>query len=109
GWRVGQAYLVARQPWDAMIRGGEEGTRVVPLGPGRGLQRDRVHAGDFRQDPLQFIEEAQCPLDRGLVLVRMDPRDSREGGELFRELRVELHRARSERIESRVDSEVHLR
>src|SRR2546429_9572530 len=38
----------------------------------------------------------------------MDPRDRREGGELLRELRVELHRARSERIESRVDSEVHL-
>ena len=106
---VGQDDLVARLPSVAMIRGGDEETRVFPLSPGRGLQRDRVHAGDFRQDPLQFVEEAQRPLDRGLVLVRMDPRDGREGGELFRELRVELHRARSERIESRVDSEVHLR
>src|SRR3989442_10206115 len=39
----------------------------------------------------------------------MDPRDGRKGRELLREFRVEFHRARSERIEPRVDSEVHLR
>src|SRR2546427_8467735 len=39
----------------------------------------------------------------------MDSCDGRQGGEFFRELRIDLHRARAERIEPRVDSEVHLR
>src|SRR3989475_7052009 len=39
----------------------------------------------------------------------MDPGDRRKRRELLREFRVEFHCARSERVEPRVDSEVHLR
>src|SRR6266545_1044810 len=39
----------------------------------------------------------------------MDSRDGREGRELLCELRIEFHRARAERVEARVDPEIHLR
>ncbi len=96
-------------PAVVVVRLREEEARVLPLRAGGGLDGDRVHAGDPREHVLELVEEPQGTLHRRLVLVRMDARDGREGREFFRELRVELHRARAERVEARVDPEVHLR
>ncbi len=106
--RVREDHLGPLLPAVPAVRLGQEEARVFALSPRGGLQRDGVHARDRREHPLEFVEEAQGTLDRGLVLIRMDPRDGREGREFFCELRIEFHRARSERIEARVDSEVHL-
>src|SRR3989454_2401113 len=91
-----------------MVRAGEEESRELPLRPRRGLQSDGIHSADLREDPLELVEDLQDSLDRRGVLVRVDPRHLREAGELLRELRIELHRARAERVETGVDPEVHL-
>src|SRR2546427_4002731 len=91
-----------------MVRAGEEESRELPLRPRRGLQCDGIHSADLREDPLELVEDLQDSLDGRGVLVRVDPRHLREAGELLRELRIELHRARAERAETGVDPEVQL-
>src|SRR3989454_4470599 len=92
-----------------VVRLRQEKASVLSLSPGRGLQCDRVHPRDLREKTLQLVQEPERPLHGRLVLVWMDPGDRRKGRELLREFRVEFHCARSERVEPRVDSEVHLR
>src|SRR3989442_14328093 len=86
-----------------------EKASVLCLSPGRELQCDSVHPRDLREKALQLVQEPERPLHGRLVLVWMDPGDRRKRRELLREFRVEFHCARSERVEPRVDSEVHLR
>ena len=92
-----------------VVRLRQEQARVLALRARRRLQCDRVHPRDARQEVLQLVEDAERSLDCRLVLVRMDPRHGGEGREFLREFGVEFHRARSERIETGVDSKVHLR
>ena len=68
---------------------------------------DSRHAGQRRQPVHQVGDERQRTLHRLLRLQRMDIAESRQTRHLLVETRIVLHRARAERIKSRIDRVVH--
>ena len=79
-----------------------------PWAPGRGLERHRLHARDGGQRPLQLPEELERALGSLVGDERVQVREARQSGGPLVELRVELHRARAQRVEPGVDREVEL-
>jgi len=73
------------------------------------LQRDGIHASDRGEYALEFVQQPQTRPGRSTRPGRDGSARRSAGGEFLRELWIEFHRARAERIETRVDSEVHLR
>ena len=69
----------------------------------RGLQRDRIHAGDFDQAFAQRFQNVQRALRNFLRLVGMPVRDSFHPRHRFVHARVVLHRARAQRIHAEID------
>ena len=76
---------------------------------GHGRQRHALHAGDFLQHLLQFEHAGEESLARRIRRQRMAVQETRQHRVLVTGLRVVLHRARTQRIEVRVDGEVELR
>ena len=73
---------------------------------GRGLQRDRVHAGDFDQALAQRLDDAQRALRNLLRLVGMSVGQAFEARDHFVHARVVLHGARAQRIHAEIDGVV---
>ncbi len=102
--------FVARQIAARAVVGanhGDAGEFAVRAGHGR--QRHALHAGDFFQHFLQFEHAGEEALARGFRRQRVAVQETRQHGVLVTGLRVVLHRARTQRIEVRVDGEVELR
>jgi len=72
----------------------------------RWLQRDRVHSGDFDQAFAQQLQDLQRALRELLRLIRMRVRQAFTPRGNFVDARVVLHRARTERIQARIDAVV---
>ena len=73
---------------------------------GHRLKGDFVHAGTHREHVLHFVEDGQEALQVVFRLVRMHVADAGHLSDDLVHARVVLHRARAERIEARVDTEV---
>ena len=89
-------------------RRAEQGGQLS-LRPRRRLEADGRQAGDLGEHPLHVEEDRQDPLERRLILVRMQRRDARQARQPLVPLRVVLHRARAERVEVPVDRHVQRR
>src|SRR3989337_2004992 len=70
---VGKDHLVPDLPSVYLKPSCEQETRELSLGARRGLQRDRVHPADLRENLLELVEDAERALHRRWVLIRMDP------------------------------------
>ena len=79
----------------------------LALRAGHGGEAHALHARDFLQHLLQLVHAGQKPLRLGPE--RMPPKKFRQHGEGVACLRVVFHGAGTERIEMRVDGEIHLR
>ena len=102
--------LVARQVAARAVIGADHGDAgELAVRAGHGRQRHALHARDFLQHLLQFEHAGEKALPGGFRRQRMAVQEARQHGVLVTGLRVVLHRARSERIEVRVDGEVELR
>ena len=73
---------------------------------GGGLQRDRIHAGDFDQALAQGLDDVQRALGNLLRLVRMAVGNALDASDGFIHARVVLHRARSQRVHAQIDGVV---
>ena len=69
----------------------------------RGLQRDRIHAGDIEQAGLQQANDLERSLGERFRLVRMRFGDAFEAGDEFVDPRVVLHGAAAQRIHAEID------
>jgi hypothetical protein len=65
---------------------------------GRGLQRDRIHAGDLDELLAQHLQDAQRALAHALRLIRMRLGQSHQPRHVLIHARVVLHGARAQRI-----------
>ena len=72
------------------------------------IQGKLRHTGDGRKSMSQTLIDTQGSLDSLGRLHRMQARKSRHCSDLLVDLRIVFHGAASERIESRVHTEVHL-
>ena len=82
--------------------------RELALSPCNGLERDLVHARTYLKHVLHFVEDGQQSLQVMRRLMRVNVSDT---GQLRNHLVhswVVFHRARAERIETRVNTEVSL-
>ena len=70
---------------------------------GGGLQRNRIHAGDFDQAVAQRLDDPQRALRNLLRLVGMAVGDAVQPRHDFVHPRVVLHRAGAERIHAEID------
>jgi hypothetical protein len=84
----------------------EHQARELPLGTGGGLERDGVEPADLGEDLLQAPHELERALRALLLLERVQVAEPGQADEALVHARVVLHRARAERVEAGVDSEV---
>ncbi len=80
----------------------------LALGPCGRLERDRAHPGDLGQRLLELPQQLERALGDLVGRHRVELGEARQAGRPLVELRVELHRARPERVEPGVDREVEL-
>ena len=85
----------------AMVGADHEDAGQLALGAGRRLERHGAHAGDLGQRRLELPQELERALRDLVGRHRMELGEARQAGRPFVELRVELHRARAERVEAR--------
>jgi hypothetical protein len=81
-------------------------TPVSSRGPGGGLEREGLHAEDFRKAALQLEEKPQVSLAEGRRRQGVEGRESLKGGRVFVDLRIVFHGARSEGVKPEIDAEV---
>src|SRR5450759_1951947 len=98
----------------ALSRGAEMGlddqqTRELTVRSRRGLQRERIHAGELAKQILELKHQLECALHRRLRLIRVNVLPTRVIDGYFVDLRVVLHRAGTEGIEAAVDAVIELR
>ena len=107
---VGDEHLVAlRVAPRAVVGADHEDPGQLALGARRRLERHRPHAADLGQGLLELPQQLERALGGLVGGERMEVGEARQAGRPLVELRVELHRARAERIEARVDRVVELR
>ena len=83
-------------------------TGQLTVGAGARIEREMGHSRDRGQSLVHIIVNLQGALNRGRRLQRMQPEEAFHPGDLLVDLRVVLHRAASQRIESGVHTEIHL-
>ena len=90
----GRNDLVSR-PFAArgVIRAHHAGVRIDALRAAGGLEREAAHAGDLSEHPLEAVEHLEHPLNRLVVLERMQVGDLRRANQLLVDLWAVLHRA----------------
>src|SRR5712664_2374542 len=76
------------------------------MGPGCGLQRDGLHAGDFQEALFEQPQDLEAALRKLLRLIGMFRGSAIEPGHEFIYARVVLHGAGAKRIHAQVDSVV---
>ena len=101
---LGSAGVAAGQ----VIRAHHEHAAQFAVGAGEARQAGGGHAGNLGEEVLQSVEQFQRSLGLLGRLLRMDPGESGQEGDLVVDLGVVLHRARPQRIEMGVDAEVQL-
>ncbi len=106
---VGDQNAFRRTPLFLVIRANHHQTRELTLRTCRRLKRHVIHADDLRERAFETHHELERALHRRLGRIRMKPRKPWKTSRLLIHLRVELHRARAERIKLRVDRKVQLR
>ena len=74
----------------------DAGMRVGRVSPAAGLEHELVHAGQLAQDQVEAVQDLQRPLQRLLVLKRVNLRDFRAPRRGLRDGGVVLHRAGAE-------------
>ena len=108
--RDGHDDLVARQvAARAMVRADHRHAGEFAVCAGHGRERDALHACDFFQHLLQLEHAGEETLAGGFRGERMAVEEPREHRVLVTRLGVVLHRARTQRVEMRVDGEIELR
>ena len=73
------------------------------------IESELSHSRNCRKGMSQFLIDTEDALNGLGRLERVDARESRHGRDLLVDLWIVFHRAASERIESRIHTEVHLR
>jgi len=107
---LGHDDLVAREVAARAVVGADHRhPGELAVRPGHRAQRHRAHAGDLLEHLLQFEHALQETLPLRLRRARMAREELGQHGVLVAGLRVVFHRARTERVEVRVDGEVELR
>ena len=116
GGRIGAVCRVRHDDLDAsqvlaglVVRTNHRDTREFALRTRHRRERDAAHAGHFLQHLLQLEQDLQHALPGRLGRQRMAIEQLRQHRVLVTRLRVVLHRARTERVEVRVDGEIELR
>jgi hypothetical protein len=89
-----------------VVGAGEKKPRQLTVGARRRLEADVLEPADLRQGPLQAPHQLQRSLGALRVLRRMQPGVAGQRRDALVESRVVLHRARAERIRTRVEVEV---
>ena len=107
--RVRDEDLVARHvAARAMVGADHQDPGELAVGAGRGLERDRVHAADLGEHPLELPEELERALGGRVGRQRVQVREARQARGPLVELGVVLHGARAQRVEARVHRVVEL-
>ena len=83
-------------------------TGQLTMGSGARIKREAGHARDSGKSLVHVVVDLQSSLYRGCRLERVQPEEALHLGDLLVDLRVVLHRATSQRIESGVHTEIHL-
>ncbi len=83
-------------------------TGQLAVRSGARIEREVCHSSDRSQSLVHIIIDLQSALYRGRRLQRMQSEEALHPGDLLVDLRVVFHRAASQRIESGIDTEVHL-
>ena len=108
--RLGHDDLVAREVAAGAVVGADHRhPRELAVRAGHRAQRHRAHAGDLLEHLLQFEHALQEALPLRLGRARMAREELGQHRVLVAGLGVVFHRARTERVEVRVDGEVELR
>ena len=107
---LGHDDLVARQITAcAMVGADHRNAREFTMRTGHRVERHRLHTRDFLEHFLQLEHAGEEALALRIRRERMPREELRQHRVLITGLRVVLHRARTERIEVRIDREVQLR
>src|SRR6185437_16384817 len=86
-----------------VISAGQKDSGELAMSAGRGLERDRLHAGDFKQAILQQLDNFERSLRKRFGLIRMSLGNAFEARDKFVHARVVLHRATAQRIHTEID------
>ncbi len=81
----------------------QQNPRQFPVRAGRGLQRDRVHPGDFFEHRFERGHDLHGALAERLGLIGMRPRQPFDTRRLLVDARVVLHRAGAQRVKPQID------
>ena len=104
--RVGNENLAAGIALRLVPRADQQDAGELAMRAGRGLQRDRVHAGDFEQAALQQVDDFENALRERFGPVGMRLGQALDARDKFVHARVVLHGAGAERIHAEVDGVV---
>ncbi len=78
------------------------------MGAGSRLQGEAIHTCDFTEHLVKLIHQLQTPLNRLILLQRMNLFESGQSCHILVNFRIILHRTRTKRIKTAIDTIVHL-
>ena len=104
--RVGNQNFLARVAVFLVIGADQEEACQFAVRASSGLQRDRVHAGDFEEALFEELQNFQAALRKLLRLIGMLGGDAVEASDEFVDARVVFHGAGAQRIHAEVDGVV---
>ena len=96
--RIWNQHLLARIALRLQIRAHQQNAGQLAMRAGGGLQRDRIHAGDFDELLAQHLQDAQRALRNALRLIGMRLGQPGQPRHHLVHARVVLHGARAQRI-----------
>ena len=82
--------------------------RELTVRAGAGLEGEMLHPRDLRQEPVRPVQHGAGALHRLGILQGMQALEGGQSRELFVDLGIVFHRAAAERVEARIDAEIHL-